>query len=246
MTEIDRIKQLGKVTDVFYFKQFSVKDDRSTMKVGTDAVLLGIATDVSNARQILEVGTGCGVIALVLAQRSSAMIDALEIDAESILQAGENVASSPWKDRINIIHSPLQDYCSSVKYDLIISNPPFFPGTYRSDKNKRNISRHNERLSFNDLISNTERLLADDGSLWVILPVRESLYFTAAAEGVGFHVHYILKIIPKTGKEPKRVVLQLKRQECPEIRLETLTHWSADGEFSEEYKRFTGEFYIDF
>ena len=184
MKSIEDIKIIGKATNVFYFKQFSVKDDRSTMKIGTDAVLLGIAADITNVRNILEIGTGCGIIALILAQRSEAEIDALEIDEESVIQAKENVSASPWKDRISVIHSSLQDFIPEdhKKYDLIISNPPFFSGTYKSHQSKRNISRHNDRLTFDELLDCSDALLADPGSLWVILPVKESLQFIDIAE----------------------------------------------------------------
>jgi tRNA1Val (adenine37-N6)-methyltransferase len=246
--DIEKIKRLGKATNVFYFKQFRVKDDRSTMRVGTDAILLGIAADVTQAKDILEIGTGCGVIALVLAQRSGAMIDAIEVDEESVLQARENARNSPWKDRISIILSSLQEYrpYDNKRYDLIISNPPFFGGTFKSHHKKRNISRHNELLTFNELLGNSDRLLNDDGSLWFILPVKESLDFINKAENLGFFVHYILKFIPKVGKEYNRLILHLKREEPDDIKIDTLIHWEADGTFSEEFKRFTRDFYIDF
>ena len=248
MTDIDHIKRLGKATSIFYFKQFSIRDDRSTMKVGTDAVLLGIAADVGEAKDILEIGTGCGVIALLLAQRSSAQIDALEVDEESVIQAKENVAASPWPDRINIIHSSLQDFVplNHKKYDIIISNPPFFSGTYKSHKTKRNISRHNELLTFDELIENSDALLNDSGSIWVILPVKESLQFIDIAENKCFYVQYILKVVPKAGKEYSRLILKLKREETEDIRIEALTHWMADGHWTPEFKKFTGDFYIDF
>lgn len=248
MIAIDEIKTLGKASNIFYFKQFSIKDDRSTMKLGTDAVLLGIAADVRDVKDILEIGTGCGVIALVLAQRSAAQIDAIEVDEESVLQARENAGNSPWKDRIKVIQSKFQDFRPSdnKRYDLIISNPPFFSGTFKSHHKKRNISRHNELLSFDELIEGADKLLNDSGSLWVILPVKESLQFIDIAENKGFYVQYILKIIPKVGKEYNRLIFQLKREETDDIKIETLTHWAADGTFSEEFKGFTREFYIDF
>jgi tRNA1Val (adenine37-N6)-methyltransferase len=248
MKSIEDIKIIGKATNVFYFKQFSVKDDRSTMKLGTDAVLLGIAADITNVRNILEIGTGCGIIALILAQRSEAEIDALEIDEESVIQAKENVAASSWKERIKVIHSSLQDFTPEdhKKYDLIISNPPFFSGTFKSHKTKRNIARHHELLTFDELIGISGGLLNDDGSLWVILPVKESLEFISKAEPYGFFVHFMMKIIPKVGKEYNRVILEMKKEEISGIRFKTLTHWEADGDWSEDFKRFTREFYVDF
>jgi tRNA1Val (adenine37-N6)-methyltransferase len=242
----EAVKRLGKSTDVFYFKQFGIRDHQSTMKVGTDAVLLGIAPDVAGARRILEVGTGSGVIALVLAQRSAARIDAIDVDEESVMQAKENVASSPWPDRIHILHTSFQDYQAGEKYDLIVSNPPYFSGTYKSHLKKRNIARHNDQLSFGDLINHSDRLLNDSGNLWVILPVKESLQFIDLAENRGFYVNSILKIIPKAGKECNRLILNLNREEAEDIRIASLTHWREDGKWTQEYIRFTGEFYVDF
>jgi tRNA1Val (adenine37-N6)-methyltransferase len=244
----EAVKRLGKATDVFYFKQFSIRDDRSTMKVGTDAVLLGIAADVAGAKSILEVGTGSGVIAMILAQRSDALIDAIDVDQDSVRQARENVASSPWPEQINIIHSSLQEFTPSNKrkYDLVISNPPFFSGSYKSHQKKRNIARHNEQLTFDELIENADKLLHEAGNLWVILPVKESLQFIDIAEYKGFYVQYILKIIPKAGKDYNRLILRLNREETDNIAIKTLTHWQEDGKWTPEYIKFTREFYIDF
>src|SRR5512133_2382473 len=146
----DNLKANGKATGTFYFKQFKVEDGRSTMKVGTDAVLLAAIVEIEGAGKILEIGTGSGVIALILAQRSGARIDAIEIDRDSVSQAEENALNSPWKDRIDIIHSSLQEFAtqSSNNYDLIITNPPYFSNSLKSSDKKRNISRHNDSLNF--------------------------------------------------------------------------------------------------
>lgn len=245
---IELLKKLGQQRDIFYFKKFQVKDDRSTMRVGTDAVLLGIATEVENAGKILEVGTGCGVIAMILAQRSDAMIDALEIDAESVSQAGENVKTSPWTGRIRVIHSPLQEYIKNcqVKYDLIVSNPPFFSRSFRSAIEKRNLSRHDDRLTFEELLESSAKLLTDKGQIWVILPVREGMYFRQKAAAAGFHLYHTHHIIPREGKEPNRAVMAFSREKAEKIFEDRLTLRDADNEFSEEYKSFARDFYIDF
>jgi tRNA1Val (adenine37-N6)-methyltransferase len=118
---------------VFHFKHFTVHQERCAMKVGTDGVLLGAWTDPKNAERILDIGTGTGLIALMLAQKSTAFIDAIDIDENSCSQASENVNASRWKDRVNVHHCSLQLYIltSSVKYDLIVSNPPYFVDAYK-------------------------------------------------------------------------------------------------------------------
>jgi tRNA1Val (adenine37-N6)-methyltransferase len=245
---IDHWKKLGKASSTFYFKQFKVEDGRSTMKVGTDAVLLGAVAIVEKAANILEIGTGCGVIALMLAQRSQALIDAIEIDKESAGEAAQNVNNCPWKDRIAIIHSSLQEFVKlqGKKYDLVISNPPFFSRSLKSSEKKRNISRHNDLLSFGELISSSSVVMSDAGSLWVILPSNESKDFTEKAGKSGFFVHFKLEIIPKAGKECNRYILQLKKTPVGKIVEKSLTIKHQDNTFTKEYTGLTNEFYIDF
>jgi len=218
------------------------------MKVGTDAVLLGAAVESGTAANILEIGTGCGVIALILAQRSKARIDAIEIDEESVGQARENAGNSLWKDRINIIHSSLQDFIhlTEKKYDVIVSNPPFFSRSLKSSDKKRNISRHNDSLSYNELISGSLRLMLQEGSLWIILPVKEGMEFIEIAGKYSFFVHFLLKIFPKTGQKCHRIILHVKKTEPDKIKERTLAIKHADNSYSREYMEVTKEFYIDF
>jgi len=245
---ISQLKNSGKATGSFYFKQFRVEDGQSTMKVGTDAVLLGAAAEVADAEEILEVGTGSGVISLILAQRSDARIDAIEIDEDSVKQAEFNVMNSPWNDRITIIHSSLQDftYQSGRRYDLIISNPPFFSRSLKSDQCKRNISRHNDSLSFRELIQCSSLLMTEKASLWVILPVKESEEFIDTTVKYGLFIHICMRIIPKTGKAYHRVIMKFKKTRAGTIEEKNLTIRNADISYSKEYMEVTGEFYLDF
>lgn len=245
---ISQLKNSGKATGSFYFKQFKVEDGLSTMKVGTDAVLLGAAAEVEDAEEILEIGTGCGVISLILAQRSNARIDAIDIDEDSVKQAGINVMNSPWNDRITIIHRSLQEFTSQTrrKYDLIISNPPFFSRSLKSDQCKRNLSRHNDSLSFRELIQCSSLLMTDKASLWLILPARESREFISTALTSGLFIHSMIRIIPKPGKVYHRVILQIKKTQSLQAEEKTLTIKNTDGSYSVEYKELTKEFYLDF
>ena len=246
--EKDHLKKKGKSTGTFYFKQFKVEDGRSTMKVGTDAVLLGAFADVGEAEQILEIGTGCGVISLILAQRSNAQIDAIDIDEESVKQARENAGNSPWNDRINIIHSSLQDFVkhSERKYDLLVSNPPFFSNALKSPNEKRNISRHNDLLSYEELIIGSSGLMSAGGSLWVVLPAKESVAFIDIAVKSGLFLHFKVKVISKAKKECHRVLIQFKNTPSEKVKEKSLAIKNADNSYSMEYIELTKEFYIDF
>jgi tRNA1Val (adenine37-N6)-methyltransferase len=244
----NQLKAAGKATSTFYFKQFKVEDGRSTMKVGTDAVLLGAMVKTEGSEEMLEIGTGSGVIALILAQRSSAHIDAVEIDEESANQARENAANSPWSDRIQIFRSSLQEFAekTSKRYDLIISNPPFFFCSLKSPDKKRNLSRHDESLSFEELAAYAAGLMSDNASLWVILPAREGGKFILIAEKSGLFVHLSISITSKVGRKEHRHILQFKKGR-PEKSVEsTLVISDGNGIPTKEYKALTKELYLDF
>lgn len=218
------------------------------MKVGTDAVLLGVVADVENAGKILEIGTGCGVIALIVAQRSQARIDAIEIDEQSVIQARENAGNSPWKDRINIIHCPLQNYARRTveKYDMVISNPPYFTHSLKSPFEKRNISRHDDELSFDDLIKGSSELMLPDASLWVILPLNQEREFMEKAIKSGLYIHSMMKINHKQGKKYQRIILQLRKSKAESVVEKDLSMKNEDDSFSKGYVDLTNDFYLDF
>lgn len=243
----DHLKKSGKATGTFYFKQFKVEDGCSTMKVGTDAVLLGASVKVENSKNILEIGTGSGVIALILAQRSDALIDAIEIDKESAEQARQNANSCPWSERIEVIQSSLQEFTpTSKKYDLIVSNPPFFSCSLKSPDKKRNLSRHDEELSYADLIACSSGLLAECGSLWVILPVNESAIFTSLAEKESLFLQFHMIIIPKEGRKAHRCILEFKKSMTGDTEEISLMIMDEGGRHTAEYVELTKDFYIDF
>ena len=164
------------------------------MKVGTDAVLLGAFANATDAapQHILDIGTGCGLIALMLAQRfPNALIDAIDLDADSILQAQDNFAASPWSSRLQAIHTPLQSHTSPTPYQLIVSNPPYFTHSLHSPNPRRTQARHNDSLPFADLNTHTHRLISPDGTLVIILPHTEAQQFQSIANS---HLHLIERI----------------------------------------------------
>jgi len=246
---IQQLKRFGQQNGIFIFKHFRMKDDRSTMRIGTDAVLLGIAVEVPSAGTILEVGTGSGIIALILAQRSpQSYIDAVEIDPESARQAAENASASPWAGRIFVMNTALQDYIMTCaqKYDLVVSNPPFFSRSFKSECARRNRSRHDDELSFDELIAASERVLTPEGSLWVILPIKESREFRQKAAASGFFLKHELLIIPKPGKEANRTILCFVRRPPEQTTTGQLTLRDGENRFHPDYMAFARDFYIDF
>ena len=181
MSKIEKelIKEKASNT-IFNFKQFSIEQDQCPMKVGTDGVLLGAWVDTSNTENILDIGTGTGLIAIMLAQRTqTAQIDAVEIDNHACSQAQANMEASPWNDRLKSIESSIQDFAklSQTEYDLIVSNPPFFTGGTLSAQNDRNNVRHTVKLPNGELLSSARRLLKKDGRFCVVLPLIEGLRF---------------------------------------------------------------------
>lgn len=231
----------------FEFKQFTIYQDASAMKVGTDGVLLGAWADIKNKNNILDIGTGTGLIAIMAAQRNkSAIIDAIDIDSKACIQAEENAKGTKWCNRINVINTSLQDFSTDDKYDLIISNPPFFNNSTKAAGKQRTVARHTYNLPHQKLILFAKNNLSDKGLLSVILPVCEGEELIIF--GKKNHVHCLRKtfVIPKPGSNPKRLLLEFSTQEC-ETYIEYLTTETEKRHiYTKEYKRLTKDFYLAF
>ena len=231
----------------FIFKQFTINQDRCAFKVGTDGVLLGASADTSGADRILDIGTGTGLIALMLAQRCQAEITAIEPDKDSFEQACENIQNSKWQKRINILNTSLQDFNpENLKFDLIVSNPPYFRDSLKNPDPAKAASRHNISLSENELLKGVSRLLAQDGKLQVIMPYAEGNIFIAEASDYGLFCIKIIKIKSLPTSDIRRLILTFSgtRQETVEQFL-TIEHGRRH-EFTDEYKKLTKEFYMKF
>lgn len=229
----------------FHFKHFSLFHHRSTMKVGTDAVLLGRWVEVSPTDAVLDIGTGCGIMPLMLAQKGAGKIDAVELDAASANEAEINFSASQWRDKLHVYQSDVRDFSTNEKYDLIISNPPFFINSYKSNTERKNLARHtDDSLSFAELCASASRLLKDDGRFAVVLPVAESVEFLKEAEKNGFYQSKRMEIVPVEGKEPNRVNLELKKMPSETILTTSFVIRGADGRFTAEYDEFLRDFYL--
>lgn len=229
----------------FQFKQFKVEHDRCTMKVGTDAVLLGAWANVTEAKSILDIGTGTGVIALMLAQRSddNVHIDAVEIELQDAEQAKENILNSPWPHLISIHQVPIQQFSSKVKYDLIVSNPPYFNHSFQPPDKKRLHTRHTVSLDFSELLSCVIRLLHPDGKFNIILPHMEGLEFISLARQKNLFCSRQWSFRPREEKRIERWLLEFQFQSV-KIEEGEIIHYSTTGEWTEDYKSLTRDFYI--
>ncbi len=217
------------------------------MKVGTDGVLLGAFALVEGIKRILDVGTGTGLIALMLAQRSEAFIDAVEIDKDAAQQAMQNVAASPWHKRIKVYHISFQEYSKQTtsRYDLIISNPPYYHNDLKSPVMLRNNARHAVKMSHNNLIEGAEKLLTAEGRLCVILPHDMSDAFKNQAWFNRLYPLRILKISPTASRPASRVVLECSRYKNHRPDTSEINIMKDDlTTYTEAYKRLTEEYYL--
>ncbi len=230
--------------NVFRFKQFTVHQDKCAMKVGTDAVLLGSWVNACEAKKILDIGTGTGIIAMMLAQKSSAEIDAIDIDLNACIQAKENVSESAWAQRIRIHNISFQEFSSSTtdKYDLVVSNPPFFSDAPKPLTIERIQSRHTDMLPFNELAEGVKKIISPTGKFCVVLPCREGKNFMDIALSKGLFSNKMLRVKTVHDKE-KRILLELSEQMKP-ISEEEITIQNDEHSFSKEYVDLTREFYL--
>lgn len=230
----------------FSFKQFTINQDRAAFKVGTDGVLLGAVADTEGAKRILDIGSGTGLIAIMLAQRCNAEITAIEPDYESFIQCLENVNLCKWRDRIRVEHTDLQNYLSEERFDLVVINPPYFSESLRNPDPRKSVSRHNDTLTNEDLLKNVSKLLADTGRLQLIMPYTEGNILIADAAGYGFFCNSILKIKPLPASEIRRMILTFSRQRLSVTeKFLTIEHGKRH-EFTEEYINLTKDFYLKF
>lgn len=231
---------------MFKFKQFCIKQDQTAMKVGTDGVLIGAWANCTNTYTILDVGSGTGLISIMLAQRNAnAKITGLEIERDAFMQSLENVEASNWSDRIKIMHTSLQDFSeqNTDKFDLIVSNPPFFENSEKATGNKRNLARHTDSLSFEILISLAEKSLAEKGKFSVIIPMDSSTKFIFLANENNLFLNRKTIIKPNYKKPAKRILLEFSRIK-KQILEKELTIEIERHIYTKDYIDLTKEFYL--
>lgn len=233
---------------VFRFKQFAVRNDQSAMKVGTDGVLLGAWCSVEGAAQVLDIGTGCGLIALMIAQRNSdARISAIDIDVQAVNEAQENFAQSRWCDRLKAWNCDFRSYaqdCSS-QYNLIVSNPPFFNETLLSPNQARTQARHTCSLSFADLINGAANMLSREGHLCIITPASSEQEIRLLAAATALQIARVTFVHPVAGAPAKRILWDfVKSAEFVYCQEEQLIIELSRLCYSEQYTALTRNFYL--
>lgn len=234
----------GHESKPFQFKQFAVAQSRSSMKVGTDAVLLGCWAEVKAAHRLLDVGTGNGIIALICAQRNpSGSIKGIDIDKGSVDDAEINFSSSPWSGRMEAISGDFLGYSSGDKYDLIISNPPYFSDSIRASDPVRSKARHDDSLPADKFMDHAALLLNEDGIVSVIIPLNQLKRWMDAGSNAGLLPKRICHVFTLADREASRVMVEFGCSDGSEPRMESLLIERKPGEFSEAYKELTRDFY---
>lgn len=234
---------------LFKFKQFEIAQDKTTMKVNSDGVLLGAWSEVGDRKLVLDIGTGTGIIALMLAQKNdTTTVHAIEIEATAYEQASENVAASKFNDRMNVYHTSLQDFASVTKpvYDLIVSNPPFFTGgTFSENENKANV-RHTIKLSHTDLLGSVKKLLLPTGCFDVILPYLEGLRFVEMAEKYDLYLQRMTELRPRPDRNIERLVLRFGKTPSTDVITDGLVMYKdeSSSEYSDQYTILTKDYYL--
>lgn len=231
----------------FKFKQFTVNQDKCAMKIGTDGVLLGAWTSLdNNPFSVLDIGSGTGVLSLMIAQRSHAQnIEAIEIDSDAFEQCSENFENSPWADRLFCYHASLLEFVEEVEdeFDLIISNPPFYSEDFKTDNEARDLARFNDAMPFEHLIYAVVNLLAEKGTFSVVIPHKEESRLIELASTVKLFPKRILHVKGNINSEIKRSLLEFSFQDIEiitsELVIETNRH-----QYTEDYINLTKGFYL--
>lgn len=214
------------------------------MKVGTDGVLLGAWTDVSGVHTVLDVGAGTGLVALMIAQRCDARIVGLEIDGDAAGQAAENVSASEWKERIELVRGDFNEFCPEVKFDLIVSNPPYFRNSLPSPDQQRNMARHDNRLTLDALITKSAGLLAPGGRISLIVPSSSDDAIAEAAFHAGLYPLRRTYVKPLPTSDSKRLLVELGASPQP-CRTDFLTVELSRHVYSFGFTELTREYYLD-
>lgn len=233
---------------MFQFKQFSVQDEKSAMKIGTDSVLLGAWCPIeNNPISVLDIGAGTGILSLMLAQRSNAdQIDAIEIDEEAFEQCVENFESSPWSDRLFCFHAGLDEFIQEPEseYDIIISNPPFYSEDYKTENVQRDMARFQDALPFEELVDAADLLLSEDGIFAVIIPFKEEERFIDLCAEVELFPIKITRVNGSFKTPVVRSLLAFKRYELSVLTADELVIEINRHEYTDEYINLTKDFYL--
>jgi len=232
----------------FQFKQFKVNQDRCAMKIGADSVLLGAWCPIdNNPFSVLDIGAGTGILSLMLAQRSNALqIDAIEIDENAYEQCVENFESSPWGDRLFCFHAGLDEFVEEPedKYDLIVSNPPFYSEDFKTGNEQRDLARFQDAMPFEDLVEAAHLLLSENGIFAVIIPFKEEEKFINLCGNFELFPIKVTRVKGTPNTPIKRSLLAFKRYELSILTADELIIETARHQYTEDYMDLTKDFYL--
>ena len=231
----------------FKFKQFEIHQDRCAMKVGTDGVLLGAWVNIDSVENALDIGTGTGLIALMLAQRGVKCVDAVEIDNDAAKQAVENVKTSFFCKNVNVENADFISFVSTCnkKYDLIISNPPYFRNSFLSDVEKRNNARHTLHLDYSEIFKFSKEILTVGGRVNLIFPFDVKDYVFSEAEKFGFFPNRQMFVRPNADKPIKRCLIEFSEANFEPIVSEMYIEEKRRHYYSFSYVNLTRDFYLN-
>lgn len=228
---------------MFYFKEFSIDDSGATMKVGNDATLLGsLVETLFEPTRILNVGTGCGILALMMAQKyRNAIIDAIDIDKQTVETAASNFKRSVWHDRLHSIETSFQQCSTTEKnlYDLIVSNPPYFTNSLKNESPRKTIARHDDTLPLAELFENARRLLHAEGTLVIIMPTSGKESVLTTAEACGLHCISETDIGNYPYDSPIRTVFHFTPKEGIQKKTTSRFQRNDDNSYSDWYRAIT-------
>ena len=231
-------------SSIFRFKQFAIRQDKTAMKVGTDGVLIGAWCQPDMPKRILDVGTGTGLIALIMAQKFPvAQIDAVEIETAAAEQAFENFQNSPWKNNLHLIHHNFLQYSPAHHYDCIISNPPYFDEDITPENKSRQIARHTHSLSLKDFIEKSQSILSPQGNICLILPVQKEKDLQHILSNTHLYINKLTYVKGHIEAPVKRLLIQLSRNKTPGI-TDTLVIEKERHQYTRAYITLTRDFYL--
>ena len=230
----------------FQFKQFRVVQEKSAMKVGTDGVLLGAWANLNGSARVLDIGTGTGLLALMAAQRSEAIIDTVELEPDAASEALLNFQDSPWQARICLSVGAFQKFNTMTRYDHIISNPPFFENSQKSHDSKRTQARHADSLSLKELLEKSVTMLAENGRVSLILPADKEDRLHFLVDTMNLYITRFSRVASDKTKKPHRILTELSLFSTQLDEHDLFIRDSESGNYSDQYREMTNEFYLAF
>jgi tRNA1Val (adenine37-N6)-methyltransferase len=230
----------------FTFKQFHINDDKCGMKVGTDSILLGSIVQVNANDRILDIGSGSGLLSLMMAQRiqGKGTVIGVEIDETAVAQSKQNVVDSPWHETVNVMQTDINQYDVDLPFDVIISNPPYFNNSLLGPAKARNTARHSQLLTQQQLLGNASRLLSDTGQFWLVLPVEQAKQLISQSETSALQLNQLCQVFTRQGKPVHRYIMSFGKFSVDEVAKSEIDVYDGDNQYSRQFIALTRNFYL--